>query len=427
MATINQLWTNLKTLLNRFYIKKKKDHTQSANAIVTTDANGDAVTSATISTSKITGLSAVATSGSYNSLDHLPDIPSKTSDLINDGDGANTFVMTNDTRLTNARTPTSHKHGNIENGGTLSTASNFVVTDSSKKITTQSQIGQIKFNGAIGTTANKPLITTSNGVVTTGSFGTGSNTFAMGNHTHDSTYLKLSNIAYDNGALTVGAVTQEELYKTDVHSSRYNFKIDQTSNVRVRMTDYNNQPVIGKTVTVTANIGQFENGELEYTGTTDENGEFTVTYTATQWGIINFRANEASFTCIVNGFRKTTLFTKSHGSKFDFFVNELTHQCILQIHFFTADYSSKFPLTKDKTKNISSFTLDKKYTPPSHTNGAMYRPDMVWGLYTGWDPQNNTGDGIPDDKWYLCVRSMIANATPGTNTSFQIKFEWTYS
>ena len=48
-------------------------------------------------------------------------------------------------------TPSSHSHGNITNAG------------------------------AIGSTANKPLITTTDGVITTGSFGTTANTFCQGN------------------------------------------------------------------------------------------------------------------------------------------------------------------------------------------------------------------------------------------------------
>ena len=37
-------------------------------------------------------------------------IPSKTSDLTNDGDGTNVFVKNNDSRLSDARAPTSHNH-----------------------------------------------------------------------------------------------------------------------------------------------------------------------------------------------------------------------------------------------------------------------------------------------------------------------------
>ena len=61
------------------------------------------------------------------------------------------LVLTNDSRLADSRTPTSHTHGNITNAG------------------------------AVGSTANLPLITTTSGVVTTGTFGTTANTFCQGN------------------------------------------------------------------------------------------------------------------------------------------------------------------------------------------------------------------------------------------------------
>ena len=67
------------------------------------------------------------------------------------GTAANTFCQGNDSRLSDARTPTSHTHGNITNAG------------------------------AIGSTANLPVITTTSGVLTTGSFGTAANTFCQGN------------------------------------------------------------------------------------------------------------------------------------------------------------------------------------------------------------------------------------------------------
>jgi hypothetical protein len=67
------------------------------------------------------------------------------------GTAAGTFAQGNDARLSDARTPLAHVHGNISN------------------------------TGAIGTTANLPLITTTSGVVTTGSFGTTANTFTQGN------------------------------------------------------------------------------------------------------------------------------------------------------------------------------------------------------------------------------------------------------
>jgi len=61
------------------------------------------------------------------------------------------LALTSDSRFTDSRTPTSHTHGNITNAG------------------------------AVGATANLPLITTTSGVVNTGTFGTTANTFCQGN------------------------------------------------------------------------------------------------------------------------------------------------------------------------------------------------------------------------------------------------------
>ena len=67
------------------------------------------------------------------------------------GAEVNTFCQGNDPRLSDARTPLSHTHGNISNVG------------------------------AIGTTENLPVITTTSGVLTVGSFGNSANTFCQGN------------------------------------------------------------------------------------------------------------------------------------------------------------------------------------------------------------------------------------------------------
>jgi hypothetical protein len=67
------------------------------------------------------------------------------------GSSANTACEGNDARLSDARTPTAHTHGNITNAG------------------------------AIGSTANLPIITTTSGVLTVGSFGSSVNTFCQGN------------------------------------------------------------------------------------------------------------------------------------------------------------------------------------------------------------------------------------------------------
>ena len=150
-----------------------------------------------------TGTNGVLTTGSFgtssgtfaegnhthtkSSITDFPTIPTKTSDLTNDGDGTNVFVKNNDSRLSDSRTPTSHTHGNLTNDGKVgSTANYFVYTTTSGAITSKQKIGNITTSGAIGSTSGLPIITTTSGVLTTGSFGTGSGTFAEGNHTHSS-------------------------------------------------------------------------------------------------------------------------------------------------------------------------------------------------------------------------------------------------
>lgn len=100
------------------------------------------------------------------------------------GTGAYTFCQGNDSRLSDARTPTSHLHGNITNAG------------------------------AIGSTANLPVITTTNGVLTVGSFGSSANTFCVGNDSRLSdsrTPTSHNNTAHSETYITTAGVTYEAL------------------------------------------------------------------------------------------------------------------------------------------------------------------------------------------------------------------------
>lgn len=74
------------------------------------------------------------------------------------------------------------------------------ITDFPSTITPSSHThGDITNDGKIGSTSGKPIITTTNGKLTTGNFGASSGQFAEGNHTH-SNYLTNSDI---NGKLNI--------------------------------------------------------------------------------------------------------------------------------------------------------------------------------------------------------------------------------
>ena len=227
-----------------------KADTSSLATVATTGDYDDLTDKPTIPSASTTTPSADTSSGSYGSgtsyarsnhthpksslyaeathshtksqITDFPTIPTKTSDLTNDGDGTNVFVKNNDSRLTDARTPTSHAHGNLSNDGKVgSTANYFVYTTTSGAITSKQKIGNITTSGAIGSTSGKPIITTTSGVLTTGSFGTSSGTFAEGNHTH-SGYISTSSttglIKNDGSIMTSGTGSSNYAAGNHTHS-----------------------------------------------------------------------------------------------------------------------------------------------------------------------------------------------------------------
>lgn len=188
--------------------------TSSSLPTKTSDLTNDGATG--ISTYvEIDDLSTVATTGDYDDLIDTPTIPSKTSDLTNDADGTSgaTYVLSTDSRLSDSRTPTSHTHGNLSNDGKVgSNANYFVTTSTGGAITSQQKIGNIDTSGKIGSTSGKPIITTTNGVLTTGAFGTSSGQFAEGNHTH-STYVSATKVTSWSGTVSDSNVPSEKLVK----------------------------------------------------------------------------------------------------------------------------------------------------------------------------------------------------------------------
>ena len=111
-------------------------------------------------------------------------------------DGTHTIALPSNDPYSTARIPTSHAHGNITDGG------------------------------CVGSTAGLPLITTTNGKITTGLFGTTAGTFAIGNHNHDTVYLKTSIKGAANGVAELDAngkvpSTQLPSYVDDIIEGYY--------------------------------------------------------------------------------------------------------------------------------------------------------------------------------------------------------------
>ncbi len=140
-------------------------HTHGGGDIISSVSN--ATTAANLTRQVIAGIG-LSGGGVLNS--------NRTLDMIY-GTSSNTACEGNDSRLSNARTPTSHTHGDISNTGT------------------------------IGSTANLPLITTTNGKIVTGSFGTAANTFCQGNDSRLSNARTPTNHGLVSGSHTASGLT----------------------------------------------------------------------------------------------------------------------------------------------------------------------------------------------------------------------------
>ena len=149
--------------------------TNGSDAIVTIVTSW----SATTSDSKVPSEKLVK-----NTIDGLS-IPTKTSDLTNDGDGTNAFVKTNDSRLSDARTPVSHTHtkSQITDFPTLSTvATSGSYNDLSNKPSIPSSSSDLSDGSSLVKTSSTTGLLKNDGTVMTS--GTGSSNWAVGNHTH---------------------------------------------------------------------------------------------------------------------------------------------------------------------------------------------------------------------------------------------------
>ena len=100
---------------------------------------------------------------------------------------------------------------------------------------------------------------------------------------------------------------------TDISVSNYNPTIDGTVTLTVTVKDVYGDAVSGESVIVTASAGNFTKyngstitGASSYTGTTNSSGQFTLTYTCSEWGLITFSANNRAIQVHVTGWREIT-------------------------------------------------------------------------------------------------------------------------
>jgi len=139
----------------------------------------------------------------------------------------------------------------------------------------------------------------------------------------------------------------------------YNPNIDGTVTLTVTAKSVYGNPIEDMEIPVTASEGNFTElngssitGASTVTGTTDSNGEFTLTYTCSEWGLITFSANTTSTQIRVIGWRQlktfgTTGVVKTNGE---------------YVYIYCADLISN--VTSRQTRGIGTVTTG--YEPPSY-------------------------------------------------------------
>ena len=97
---------------------------------------------------------------------------------------------------------------------------------------------------------------------------------------------------------------------TSIECSDYNPQIDGNITVTITVTDVFGDAISNESVTVTASEGNFTqlNGTsitaaATVTATTNISGQFTLTYTCTEWGLITFSANTVNKQILVKGYK----------------------------------------------------------------------------------------------------------------------------
>ena len=169
---------------------------------------------------------------------------------------------------------------------------------------------------------------------------------------------------------------------TKIVASDYNPNIDSTITVTVTVKDVYDDPVENESVQVTCNIGKFTklNGSTisdtqSVTGNTDSNGQFTLTYTCSEWGLATFSANNSFKQINVQGWREVTL-PSSVTSYCDLYVNEATRTC--NFKYYRTDY--KF--TKTSSITLHSNLVPEGYRPVVNVICASFNELITAGVIT---------------------------------------------
>ena len=165
---------------------------------------------------------------------------------------------------------------------------------------------------------------------------------------------QLSGYALTNHTHVKTSIT--DLYNYSISCSNYNPTIDTDISVTVKVTNQAGNPVVGHTVSILKNNSSWKSG------TTGSNGEFTTTYTCSEWGLITFSANNRSTQVNVIGFKRVL-----YNTTYALWVDESQHLAQLRCS------RTNITITNGECFKYSDFIIPAKYRPPLDSIALIYR------------------------------------------------------
>ena len=188
---------------------------------------------------------------------------------------------------------------------------------------------------------------------------------------------QLSDYALTNHTHVKTSIT--DLYNYSISCSNYNPTIDTDISVTVKVTNQAGNPVVGHTVSILKNNSSWKSG------TTGSNGEFTTTYTCSEWGLTTFSANTVNKQILVKGYK-----TIKDDSGIRVRVNEDSVECRIVISSTT--FTTSFTQFTGQTIP-EGYRPNTNITMPSYNNtnllvavqpnGNIMRRSMTGSNYTG--------------------------------------------
>lgn len=168
--------------------------------------------------------------------------------------------------------------------------------------------------------------------------------------------------------------TKIEIVQGDTTTPYYNVNIDSTDvTVIVSLIDFNGENVKRKNVTLTVDKGTISSVKTGYTGTiasggksvtgtTGDDGKFKVTYTASEWGLCTFTANNSNIQLRVTGWKQI-----GGDNKYHLWVNEEIKLLRMRLNIPSTSYAIGH-------QTVLSSIIPSKYLNNTNT-GIPWRQD----------------------------------------------------